>query len=410
MRSSGKARRCSCTRSRVRATMRSSTPVGGWLMCCEISFTLFQQARGPPRVDGARRLLRSGRAGPRARPATTSAAAAFSTTTSRAGPARALSSSRANAGALGGIAAREATRASQRSRPASCGWTVNSRRARRPRRRSPCVGAHERELVEPGPVHHPGAAHAEARQAAREERASAPGRGTPTTCASGSAGLVSGPRRLKAVRTPSSLRGADRVPRGGVERRREQERPAARRRGERCTVSTRRVERTPSASSTSALPQLPLAERLPCLATGTPQAATTSEASVEMLKRAGAVAAGAAGVDGTRATLTRGARARMARAKPTTSSSVSPRAAIAPSSAPICAGVASPSMMTVMASRRLALRRAAGRAMTLRRTAFMRHRQPSGSWRSRSLPAAVRMLSGWNCTPSSGMLRDGARP
>ena len=42
--------------------------------------------------------------------------------------------------------------------------------------------------------------------------------------------------------------------------------------------------RTSSASSTSALPQLPLAERLPCLATGTPQAATTSEATVEMLK------------------------------------------------------------------------------------------------------------------------------
>ena len=39
--------------------------------------------------------------------------------------------------------------------------------------------------------------------------------------------------------------------------------------------------RTPSASSTSALPQVPLAERLPCLATGTPQAAITSEATVE---------------------------------------------------------------------------------------------------------------------------------
>ena len=43
-------------------------------------------------------------------------------------------------------------------------------------------------------------------------------------------------------------------------------------------------------------------------------------------------------------------RLRIARAKPTISSSASPRTAIAASSPPICAGVASPSMMAPMAS------------------------------------------------------------
>ncbi len=41
---------------------------------------------------------------------------------------------------------------------------------------------------------------------------------------------------------------------------------------------------TPRASSTSALPQRDVTERLPCLATGTPAPATTKAAAVEMLK------------------------------------------------------------------------------------------------------------------------------
>ena len=107
--------------------------------------------------------------------------------------------------------------------------------------------------------------------------------------------------------------------------------------------------RTPSASSTSALPQVPLAERLPCFATGTPQAATTNEATVEMLKVPAPsppvpqVSTAPRDASGT-------ARARMARAKPTTSSSVSPRAAIAARRAPIWAGVASPSMIAPIAA------------------------------------------------------------
>ena len=54
---------------------------------------------------------------------------------------------------------------------------------------------------------------------------------------------------------------------------------------------------TPRASSTSALPHLLVAERLPCLATVTPAPAATSAAAVEMLNVLGAVAAGAAGVE-----------------------------------------------------------------------------------------------------------------
>ena len=121
-----------------------------------------------------------------------------------------------------------------------------------------------------------------------------------------------------------------------------------------CTVATGASMRTPSASSTSALPQVPLAERLPCLATGTPQAATTNDATVEMLKVPAPsppvpqVSTAPCDVSGT-------ARARIARAKPTTSSSVSPRAAIAARSAPIWAGVASPSMIEPIAGAGLVL-------------------------------------------------------
>ena len=53
---------------------------------------------------------------------------------------------------------------------------------------------------------------------------------------------------------------------------------------QRLTCSGARSMATPSASSTSALPHLLVAERLPCLATVTPAPAATSAAAVEMLK------------------------------------------------------------------------------------------------------------------------------
>ena len=177
---------------------------------------------------------------------------------------------------------------------------------------------------------------------------SSSGRGTPTTCATGRAGLVRGPSRLNAVRTPSSRRGptAWRVEawKAGAKRKVQ---PVSSR--QRCTAAVGASTFTPSASSTSALPQLPLAERFPCLATFTPQAATTREATVEMLK----VPAPSPPVPqvSTASSARRGsARSRMVRAKPTTSSSVSPRTASAASSAPIWAGVAAPSMIAAMAA------------------------------------------------------------
>ena len=54
---------------------------------------------------------------------------------------------------------------------------------------------------------------------------------------------------------------------------------------------------TPRAASTSAAPLLEEAARLPCLATGTLQAAHTNATAVEIFERAGLVAAGAAHID-----------------------------------------------------------------------------------------------------------------
>ncbi len=53
----------------------------------------------------------------------------------------------------------------------------------------------------------------------------------------------------------------------------------------------------PSAASTSALPDLLDTERLPCLTTGRPQAAASSDAPVDRFKLLRAVAAGADDVD-----------------------------------------------------------------------------------------------------------------
>mmetsp|Transcript_40074 Transcript_40074/g.82046 ORF Transcript_40074/g.82046 Transcript_40074/m.82046 type:complete len:209 (-) Transcript_40074:185-811(-) len=105
---------------------------------------------------------------------------------------------------------------------------------------------------------------------------------TPMTCSAGLEGLVSGPRRLKIVRTPSSLRAtatffiegwkiwAKRNPKPHL--------PTAS-----ATCSPLRVTRQPRASKKSALPTAPDAERLPCFAHRTPHAASTIPAAVETL-------------------------------------------------------------------------------------------------------------------------------
>jgi hypothetical protein len=98
---------------------------------------------------------------------------------------------------------------------------------------------------------------------------------------------------------------------------------------------------TPSAANKSALPDLLLAARLPCFATGNPAPAITNAAAVEMLKvfaRLDPVPA-VSMKQGCRA-LTRTARERSPVAIPVNSSTVSPFAASATNAAAICASVA----------------------------------------------------------------------
>ena len=96
------------------------------------------------------------------------------------------------------------------------------------------------------------------------------------------AGFVSGPRRLNAVRTPISRRVGPACFIAGWK-------PGAKRNAKPCraappppTTASWSI-RTPSASSTSAEPDRDVIARLPCFATGTPAAATTRAAVVEML-------------------------------------------------------------------------------------------------------------------------------
>ena len=82
------------------------------------------------------------------------------------------------------------------------------------------------ELVEAvRAVHHPRALRAQEQQRRATSSVSS-GRGTPTICRAAPAGLVSGPSRLKAVRTPRSSAGLRRVLHRRVKGRREEERHA----------------------------------------------------------------------------------------------------------------------------------------------------------------------------------------
>ena len=114
---------------------------------------------------------------------------------------------------------------------------------------------------------------------------------------------------------------------------------------------------TPSAVSTSAEPDFDDSARLPCLATGTPQPATTSALAVEMLKlpEESPPVPQVSIVPGGASICT--ALARMIRAAPAISSTVSPRTRNAIRKPPICDGVASPlMMMSNAASASLSLR------------------------------------------------------
>ena len=105
---------------------------------------------------------------------------------------------------------------------------------------------------------------------------------------------------------------------------------------------------TPRASSTSALPQPELMPRLPCLATRSPAPATTKAAVVEMLKlpepSPPVPQVSTTGPE----TVTGTALSRITDASPAISSTVSPFKRSAVRKAAIWAGVASPSIISVM--------------------------------------------------------------
>src|SRR5215212_10450189 len=166
------------------------------------------------------------------------------------------------------------------------------------------------------------------------------------SCRVAPAGLVSGPRKLKIVRTASSLRtgttkrvawwwaGANMNPK-----------PTSRMHA--ATASGLRSMRAPSASRTSADPDRPVALRFPCLATGQPAAAAISAAVVETLNvgrppPVPAVSRRSSWVGGP---ITTGvASSRMVRASPASSSTVSPLARRPMRKAAISISEASPRM------------------------------------------------------------------
>src|SRR5215212_74247 len=163
------------------------------------------------------------------------------------------------------------------------------------------------------------------------------------SCRVAPAGLVSGPRKLKIVRTASSLRtgitkrvawwwaGANMNPK-----------PTSRMHA--ATPSGPRSMRAPSASRTSADPDRPVALRLPCLATGQPAAAAMSAAVVETLNVGRPPPVPAVSRRSSRPASTGVASSRMVRARPASSSTVSPLARRPMRKAAISISEASPRM------------------------------------------------------------------
>src|SRR4051794_17045671 len=172
-----------------------------------------------------------------------------------------------------------------------------------------------------------------------------PGSDTPMTWRRAPAGLVSGPRKLKIVRTASSLRtgttkrvapwwaGANMKPKPTSSM-------------QRATASGLRSMRTPSASSTSAEPDSPVAERLPCLATPQPCPAAISAAVVDTLNVGRPPPVPAVSIRSSRPVVTGVAKARMVVANPTSSSTVSPLVRRATSTPAVSTSEALPAMIS----------------------------------------------------------------
>src|SRR4051794_28326890 len=177
-----------------------------------------------------------------------------------------------------------------------------------------------------------------------------PGSETPISWRVAPAGLVSGPRKLKIVRTASSLRtgttnrvapwwaGANMNPNPTSLIQRE-------------TASGLRSMRTPSASSTSAEPESPVAERLPCLATAHPWPAAISAAVVETLNVGRPPPVPAVSISSSARSVATGvANARIVVANPTSSSIVSPLVRSATSTPAVSISDALPAMISASTS------------------------------------------------------------
>ena len=187
---------------------------------------------------------------------------------------------------------------------------------------------------------------------------------------------------------------------------------------------------TPSAVSTSEAPASDDTERLPCLAIFTPAPAAISAAQVETLKvpvPSPPVPTMSTAPGGTS---TPCMRARSICAAPVISSTVSPRTRSAIRKAPICAGVAAPSVICSSAVRISTSLKVAppdtfwirarsscegwsavhGGLSAIRRRGAPVSRcggagaRPASSRKlaSSACPCSEAMLSGWNCTPCTG--------
>ena len=291
-------------------------------------------------------------------------------------------------------------------------------RSRRPARRRP--GSRRRRSVRRGPGRARSTpSRCRAGPASRPSAAAHSGANTPVSCRRTRAGLASGPSRLKIVRVPSSTRGpaAWRIEGWWRGANRKAQFAARRISGSRSSGTS---TFTPSAASTSAPPVREDSARLPCLATGTPQPATTKVTAVETFSVPAAsppvpqtsIASGGAA--------TAVIRARMARTAPVISGTVSPRTRIAISRRAdlrrrrlaghddvergfgvavgqrLAGGEAGEERLQVVGHVGAVRRRAPG-ALLPRAIA---RKLASNSW-----PCSLAMLSGWNCTPKTGSVR-----
>src|SRR5579883_2979637 len=119
---------------------------------------------------------------------------------------------------------------------------------------------------------------------------------------------------------------------------------------QRSTASGGRPTFTPSIASVSAAPDRDDKARLPCLATGTPQAATIKAARVETLYEPELSPPVPTTSTASSGASTRSILARIASTAPVISSTLSPRVRRAMRKPPICAGVTSPDSMASKAA------------------------------------------------------------